>query len=388
MRLAHWSSLIGGMQEASESGSNLNLILDDLGVTEIRKTDTLKRLTSAAGLMATTMDTATNAWQQNTALTNEAAQRYSTTESKLLMLKNQVNEAAISVGNGFKGALAASIDVLGPFLDAVISIAHGFENADSSRPVGGDEHAWTHGVHRAAPHRGRQAHVACGQHRHRPGKGLKRFGGESRRRTTADTVATEANAKAQTAQIAKQAVKDAMDARAAIRAASKAAATAADTVATTANTAATGANAAAMGTATIKTVALSVRWPKRKLPHAAIATVAQLAWKRRDGREPCGCGCCCGNCLGNRHRGCGRCHFVCGWQARPVDRSERSGNKRKSTSCGLHTMKRSIHRASIRMRPCRQNMRLTRKRRALRRRRKRWSSSRTAAKRPSMPMRS
>ena len=279
-------SLIGGMQEASESGSNLNLILDDLGVTEIRKTDTLKRLTSAAGLMATTMDTATNAWQQNTALTNEAAQRYSTTESKLLMLKNQVNEAAISVGNGFKGALAASIDVLGPFLDAVISIAHGFENADpavqsavtsmlgltaSIAPlliVGGKLTSLAGNVVTALA-KASSALVAKAA------------------ATTADTVATEANAKAQTAQIAKQAVKDAMDARAAIRAASKAAATAADTVATTANTAATGANAAATGTATIKTVALSVA-AKAKAAAAAIATVAQLAWNAAMAANPAG----------------------------------------------------------------------------------------------------
>ena len=279
-------SLIGGMQEASESGSNLNLILDDLGVTEIRKTDTLKRLTSAAGLMATTMDTATNAWQQNTALTNEAAQRYSTTESKLLMLKNQVNEAAISVGNGFKGALAASIDVLGPFLDAVISIAHGFENADPA--VQSAVTSMLGLTASIAPLLivGGKLTLLAGNIVTALAKASSALVAKAAA-TTADTVATEANAKAQTAQIAKQAVKDAMDARAAIRAASKAAATAADTVATTANTAATGANAAATGTATIKTVALSVA-AKAKAAAAAIATVAQLAWNAAMAANPAG----------------------------------------------------------------------------------------------------
>ncbi len=83
------TQLFAGMEEAVSSGQSINLILQDLGVTELRQTDTLKRLTSASALMGRTMDIANVSWEENVALTNEAEQRYATTESRLLMLKNQ-----------------------------------------------------------------------------------------------------------------------------------------------------------------------------------------------------------------------------------------------------------------------------------------------------------
>ena len=47
--------------------------------------------------MTDAIDTANSAWKENTALTNEASQRYATAESQVEMLKNKVNNIGISI---------------------------------------------------------------------------------------------------------------------------------------------------------------------------------------------------------------------------------------------------------------------------------------------------
>lgn len=90
--------VVKGMDEARQSGKNLNLILDDLGIKEIRTSDTMKRLSSASGLMADMTDIANKAWEENVALSNEANTRYATMASKLSILKNKLTDAAITIG--------------------------------------------------------------------------------------------------------------------------------------------------------------------------------------------------------------------------------------------------------------------------------------------------
>lgn len=279
-------AVIAGMEEASLSGSNLNLILDELGVSNIRQTDTLKRLTSAASLMANTMNTANAAWDENTALMNEASQRYGTTESKLTMLGNKVYEVGIAIGNGLKNAVAGAIDILNPMLDVVIAAARAFENANpavqsiiigitgmtaSIAPlliIGGKLTSWAGNVV-AALGKAAAAMVAKAS------------------ATNVDTAATTANTAALNLQILRQAVKDASDARAILQAKAKAASTAADTAATAANTAATTANATATSVSTIRQVAASVATKANAVATGA-ATIAQLAWNAAMKANPIG----------------------------------------------------------------------------------------------------
>lgn len=91
-------AVIKGMDDATKNGENLNLILEDLGVNEIRQTDTLKRLSSASDLMTEMTELSNKAWQENTALTNEAETRYATLESQLNVTKNKFTEMGITIG--------------------------------------------------------------------------------------------------------------------------------------------------------------------------------------------------------------------------------------------------------------------------------------------------
>src|SRR5690606_39688552 len=81
---------IKGLEESSSEGENLTSILGDLGIKGIRESDTILRLAGASDLLSDAVNTSTKAWEENTALSDEAAQRYETTESKLKILWNRV----------------------------------------------------------------------------------------------------------------------------------------------------------------------------------------------------------------------------------------------------------------------------------------------------------
>lgn len=110
-------AFIDGLATSSAAGENLTLILNDLGITGIRESDTLLRLAGANDVLRSAVETATTAWEENVALQNEVAQRYETTESKLQMFKNQVTDLSIEIGETLVPALMAFVDMLRPLVD-------------------------------------------------------------------------------------------------------------------------------------------------------------------------------------------------------------------------------------------------------------------------------
>ncbi len=87
-----------GMGNASAGGENLNVILDELGVTSLRQTDAMKRLSQASGMMSDMVELSNNAWEENTALTEESEKRYQTAEAKIQQLKNTLQELCAKLG--------------------------------------------------------------------------------------------------------------------------------------------------------------------------------------------------------------------------------------------------------------------------------------------------
>lgn len=109
--------VVSGMGDAAAGGQNLNVILDELGVTSLRQTDTMKRLSSASELMSSMVDLSNNAWEENTALTNESAKRYETTAAKITQMKNTITELCVKLG-----------DILLPIIQSVINAISRFAN--------------------------------------------------------------------------------------------------------------------------------------------------------------------------------------------------------------------------------------------------------------------
>lgn len=96
-----------GLGRIQESGGSAIVTLEELGITEIRQRDTLLRLAGAQGLLTASVDLGREAWAANTALVDEADKRYATTEAKMQIARNAVNDLAIDVGSALLPALAS-----------------------------------------------------------------------------------------------------------------------------------------------------------------------------------------------------------------------------------------------------------------------------------------
>lgn len=117
-------AFITGLGKLDEQGESAVLVLDDLGLKGIRQSNMLKSLGLASDLLADSIDTANNAWEENTALVNEAETRYGTTESKLAMLRNSTQNLAASFGE----LLTPMLDSLNQLLRSLIDWLSGLSD--------------------------------------------------------------------------------------------------------------------------------------------------------------------------------------------------------------------------------------------------------------------
>lgn len=117
---------IRGLGTLDERGASATMVLDDMGLSGIRQSNMLKSLALAADTMTGAVDLSNRAWDENTALTNEASTRYETTESKLKMLKNQVVDMAIDFGGPFVDALKNGLEASKPLIQTLSDMAKKF----------------------------------------------------------------------------------------------------------------------------------------------------------------------------------------------------------------------------------------------------------------------
>lgn len=117
--------VVSGMGDASANGENLNILLDELGITGIRTSDTMKRLSNASELMGEMTGIANQAWAENTALTEESNKRYETTAAKLSQLKATLTEVGITFGELLLPYVQAAAEALKGFFTWLNSLDEG-----------------------------------------------------------------------------------------------------------------------------------------------------------------------------------------------------------------------------------------------------------------------
>ena len=117
---------IRGLGKLDEKGESATMVLDDMQLSGVRQSNMLKSLALAADTMTGAVDLSNRAWNENTALTNEASTRYETTESKLKMLKNQVVDMAIDFGGPFVDALKNGLEASKPLIQTLSDMAKKF----------------------------------------------------------------------------------------------------------------------------------------------------------------------------------------------------------------------------------------------------------------------
>lgn len=93
------SAFTSGLNDVERNGKGAIEILSDMDITEIRLSNAVLALASSDGILTKSVERANAAWEENTALSREAGQRYATTESKLSMAKNSVQNLGIAVGD-------------------------------------------------------------------------------------------------------------------------------------------------------------------------------------------------------------------------------------------------------------------------------------------------
>lgn len=108
---------IDGLNDTERNGKSAVEILETMGIKEVRLSNAILALSSSNGILTDSVGTANKAWEENTALTNEANKRYDTTESKLKMAKNSLTRLAISMGDSFLPAIADAAEALANISD-------------------------------------------------------------------------------------------------------------------------------------------------------------------------------------------------------------------------------------------------------------------------------
>lgn len=126
-------ALVEGLKRTSDSGEDMNVTLEKLGIKNIRNSDTMRRLAGAGDLLRNSVDRANNAWKQNTALQNEVDQRNESLASRLQVLKNKVDSIAISIGRPLANAAISALEACDPLIQGVGDLAEAFSKMDTGQ---------------------------------------------------------------------------------------------------------------------------------------------------------------------------------------------------------------------------------------------------------------
>lgn len=110
-------AFISGLNDTERNGKSATAILDDMGITEVRLSNTILSLASSGDLLINTLNTASGAWEENNALNKEAQKRYETTAAKLSQAKAAITELGVSLGDTFLPAIKAGAEGLKKLAD-------------------------------------------------------------------------------------------------------------------------------------------------------------------------------------------------------------------------------------------------------------------------------
>lgn len=93
------SMFISGLNNTKRNGKSAIAILQNMDLTEVRLSNTILSLANASNVMNNAVDLGNKAWEDNTALANEANKRYGTLKSQITMAINKIKDLAITFGN-------------------------------------------------------------------------------------------------------------------------------------------------------------------------------------------------------------------------------------------------------------------------------------------------
>lgn len=102
-------TFIEGLDKIAKSGDNVFGTLEQLGFADIRVRDTLLRAAGAGDLFRESLEIGSKAWEDNTALTEEANKRYATLTSQFKITLNVLKDISITFGERLAPAVTKSL---------------------------------------------------------------------------------------------------------------------------------------------------------------------------------------------------------------------------------------------------------------------------------------
>lgn len=116
-------AFIKGLSECGGETKSAIKVLDDMGITETRMRDALLRSANASETFTSAIEMGNEAWEDNTALTNEANKRYETLKSKITMAVSKLKDMAITLGNKLMPSIEKVLDKFGNWIEKFESLS-------------------------------------------------------------------------------------------------------------------------------------------------------------------------------------------------------------------------------------------------------------------------
>lgn len=109
--------------EGIGKSADVTKTLDELGIKEVRQAQAMGALAQSSDVLASALNVSKNAWNDNTAMANEAEKRYATLKSQLSQTWEAIKQAGDELGQAFAPALT-------DLLKIVKKAANAFSNLD------------------------------------------------------------------------------------------------------------------------------------------------------------------------------------------------------------------------------------------------------------------
>lgn len=106
------ATFVEGLGRVNAAGGDVFTTLDRLGQSDVRVSRALLTMANSGDLLRKSLALGNEAWDENTALVAEAAKRYDTTEAKLQIARNGIEDAAITIGESLTPVVADAAGAL------------------------------------------------------------------------------------------------------------------------------------------------------------------------------------------------------------------------------------------------------------------------------------
>ena len=108
-----------GLANQNKEGQNVKAMLKELGITELRETDTVLRLANGNKQLQTARENANKGYKEGNALSKEAETKYKTLGNQMKIFMNHVRDLGIEIGSALSPILIGMMKVLTPVIDAL-----------------------------------------------------------------------------------------------------------------------------------------------------------------------------------------------------------------------------------------------------------------------------